>query len=592
MLAIRSFRKTRYYKNAMEQQLISSIAQATGLDQSIVEKSLGTPKQLSQGDFAFPCFIIGKNKGIDPHKAAHEVAAAIKLPENIEKFEVVGPYINFFRKRSHFVNAVLKDGLGIELSEEKQQQLSSQTLILEYSSPNIAKPFHVGHLRTTLIGHSLDKIYRFLGYNVISINHLGDWGTQFGFVYAGCELWGQPEEASIFELVELYIKATTLRKAQEAKEVPEEDKDKPDVNELAREYFRKLEAGDSDAIDFWEWCLDISMQYLNKLYARLGVHFDFNTGESFYRDKLKDIEELLKNSGVLENSKGSLGVDLGKELGFVRVFSDDGRSLYVTRDLATADYREKNFKPDKILYVVGDPQSLYFKQLIAVLKKINHPVADKMVHVSYGNVPGISTRASKGSQDRIWLDALINEAHERAKEAYLNQVEKRPEEVDEVLIAESVGLGAVFFNYLCRSNIKEFHFSWEEALNFQGDTGPYIQYALARLYSIERKAEEQGIAACKDFDASLLTDDASYKLVNLISRFIETVEKSAATYEPYYVANLVLDIARAFSEAYKSLRVIGQEKAIAEARLALFARTREVICNGLGMLGVPAVERM
>jgi arginyl-tRNA synthetase len=576
----------------MNSQLILSISQASGLGPEIVQKNLGSPKTLAQGDFAFPCFIIAKSKGIDPHKAALELSQALTLPGNIERFEVVGPYINFFRNKADLVNSVLKHGQGVLISEDSKLSLSKQTVIIEYSSPNIAKPFHVGHLRTTLIGHSLDKIYRFLGYNVISINHLGDWGTQFGFVYAGCQLWGQPKQATIFELVELYIKATTLRKAQEAKAVPAEDLTKPEVNELAKDYFRKLEANDSEAVEFWEWCLDISMQYLNQLYARLGVHFDFFTGESFYRDKLEAVESLLKQSGVLENSEGALGVDLGKDLGFVRVFSEDGRSLYITRDLATADYRVKTFNPEKILYVVGDPQRHYFKQLIAVLDKVNHPAAKKMTHVSYGNVPGISTRASKGAEDRIWLDALVNEAHARAKEAYQHQVEKRPAEVDETIVAESVGLGAVFFNYLCRSNAKEFNFSWEEALNFQGDTGPYIQYAVARLNSIIQKASEQGLSLNAEFDSSHLVDENAYRIIVQLSKFSEAVEKAAHTYEPYYIANLILDIARAFSEGYKSLRVLGQEKELAQARLALFIKTRDVLCNGLALLGVPSVDRM
>jgi arginyl-tRNA synthetase len=576
----------------MNSDLIHSISNASGLEPELVQKNLGTPKSLAQGDFAFPCFIIAKEQGIDPHKAAIELTKKIALPKNIERFEVVGPYINFFRNKADFINAVLNQAEGTDISDDYKAKLSKQTVIIEYSSPNIAKPFHVGHLRTTLIGHSLDKIYRFLGYNVISINHLGDWGTQFGFVFAGCQLWGQPQEASIFELVELYIKATTLRKAQEAGTVAAEDLDKPNVNELAREYFRKLEANDTEAVEFWEWCLDISMLYLNKLYSRLGVHFDFFTGESFYRDKLEAVESFLKQSGVLENSEGALGVDLGKELGFVRVFSEDGRSLYITRDLATADYRMKTFNPEKILYVVGDPQRHYFKQLIAVLDKVNHTAAKKMVHVAYGNVPGISTRASKGAEDRIWLDALVNEAHARAKEAYQLQVEKRPSEVDETIVAESVGLGAVFFNYLCRSNSKEFNFSWEEALNFQGDTGPYIQYAVARLNSIIHKAAEQGLEPASEIKAAELIDAEAYRLVVLLSKFTEAVEKAAQTYEPYCVANLVLDIARAFSEGYKTLRVLGQEKELAQARLGLFIKIREVLCKGLALLGVPSVDRM
>lgn len=576
----------------MHPELIKAISSASLLPEDLIAKTLMPAKQRSHGDISFPCFVIAKNLQVDPAKAAKDLAAKIVLPENIERFEILGPYINFFRKRSSFVSEVLNANKeGSEQLNIRQKRLE-QTVIIEYSSPNIAKPFHIGHLRTTLIGHSLDRIYRFLGYKVVSINHLGDWGTQFGFVFAGCQLWGRPEKATIFELVDIYIRATTLRKQQDQAEVPAEHKDKPEVNELAKEYFRKLESGDKEALEFWQWCLDISLDYLKKLYNRLGVHFDFYSGESFYRDKLNAVESDLRKSGALVDSEGALGVDLGKQLGFVRVFSEDGRSLYVTRDLATADYRHKTFNPEKVLYVVGAPQSLYFKQLIAILKKINHPIADKMVHVSYGNVPGISTRASKGSEDRIWLDALLNEAHERAAEAYQSLAEKRPAQVDQEVVAEAVGLGAVFFNYLSRTNIKEFHFNWEEALNFQGDTGPYIQYALARLNSIEEKAKEQGLVAAQSFDPEQLVDDEAFRIITILSQFSETLEKAAADYEPYHVANYILELARAVSEGYSKLRVIGQEKSLAEARLALFDATKKVLKTGLNLLGVPAIDRM
>lgn len=576
----------------MPSKLVKALSTASNLPEDLVARTLMPAKQRSHGDFSFPCFVIAKELKVDPVKAAESLATKVTLPENIERLEVLGPYINFFRKRSQFVaevlarpDADLKSGIAAE-------QQTAKTVIIEYSSPNIAKPFHIGHLRTTLIGHSLDRIYRYLGYNVVSINHLGDWGTQFGFVFAGCHLWGRPENATIFDLVEIYIRATTLRKQQDEGCVPSEHADKPEINELAKEYFRNLEAGQQDAVDFWQWCLDISLDYLKKLYARLGVHFDFYTGESFYRNKLESVEAQLRESGILVDSKGALGVDLGKKLGFVRVFSEDGRSLYITRDLATADYRLKTFNPDKVLYVVGAPQTLYFQQLIAILKKMNHPMAERMVHVSYGNVPGISTRASKGSTDRIWLDALLNEAHDRAKEAYQGQVEKRPSEVDETIVAESVGLGAVFFNYLSRTNVKEFHFSWEEALNFQGDTGPYVQYALARLNSIEDRAKAQGLVPAEKFNPEHLVDDDAYRIVCLLSQFTELVQKAAAEYEPYHVANFVLELARAVSEGYSKLRVLGQDRELAEARLALFAATKKTLKIGLALLGVPAIERM
>jgi arginyl-tRNA synthetase len=524
-----------------------------------------------------------------PPACAEELAKTLVLPAGIERSQVVGPYLNFFVERKTFAKEVLarilSGGSPLKVAAQKKK------FIVEYSSPNIAKPFHIGHLRTTLIGHSIDRILRSLGHEVISVNHLGDWGTQFGFVYAGCKLWGRPAEENIFELVDMYVRASALRRAQEEKTVPAEDLDKPDVNQMARDYFLKLEADDPEATEFWQWCLDISLKYLKDLYQRLGVHFDHYTGESFYRKKLGAVEKMLRESGILEDSRGALGVDLGKQLGFARVF---------TEDLATADYRHKTYAADKILYVVGAPQSQYFKQLIEIFKRMKHPVGDTMVHVSYGNVPGISTRKSSGKDDRIWLHSLLDEAHERALEAYRSQVVKKaddgttpvPAVADEETLAEAVGLGAIFFNYLCRTNVKEFNFSWEEALSFQGDTGPYVQYAVARINSIEAKAAQTGITPLATCDTSALTDDSAHQVMSLLSRFQDVVELSAEDYEPNHVASYVLDLAKSFSGAYRNLRVIGEPPEVAAARLTLFRAVKDTLKVGLGLIGVPVVERM
>lgn len=573
--------------------LIDALVNATSLPRDVLERILTRTKDLSLGDYALPCFPLAKEWKIAPPEAALKLKGQLTLPSGLERCEAVGPYLNFFLNKQALaretVSAVLSQGTKFGAGKH-----SDKTIVLDYSGPNIAKPFHVGHLRTTLIGLALDRIYRHLGYKVVSVNHLGDWGTQFGFVYAGWKVWGTPDHATMDDLLELYRRASGLRKAQDEKRIAPEDADKPEINSIARDYFSRLESGDEEATKFWRWCLDISMEYYLATYKRLGIEFDFYTGESFYRDQLEGIESRLRESGVLADSEGALGVELGKPLGFVRIFAEDGRSLYITRDLATADYRERTFHPWKILYVVGAPQQLHFKQLIAVLKQINHPVAEKMVHVSYGNVPGISTRNSKPGDDRFSLRALMDEAHERALTAYRTQVEKRPEGLDEEKVAEAVGLGAVFFNYLCRSNIKEFHFTWEEALNFQGDTGPYIQYALARLNSIEAKAREEGlmITPSSKIDYSLLAEPGTHELVSLLSQFPERLERSAADYEPHHVALYALDLARAFSANYRSLRVLGADRPVAEARLALFSAIKFVLYTGLTLIGVPPVDRM
>jgi len=571
----------------MREEIVEAIAEASGLEKEAVSRTLVRTQDLAHGDFAFPCFVLGKEWKIPPHECAMKLRGSLVLPEGVTRVESVGPYLNFFLERSALSRKVVGRILaaGFELGRGSHP---AETVIIEYSSPNIAKPLHLGHLRNISIGHSLDLIYRHLGYQVITIDHLGDWGTQFGFVYAGCELWGRPENPTIESLVGLYVRATALRKAQEESKVPPEDADKPDVNQMARDYFVRLEAGEESAETFWKWCRDISLDYFETVYSRLGVKFDHHLGESFYRSHLPGIEQWIRESGVLEESRGALGVNLGKELGFVRIFAEDGRSLYITRDMASERYRWDTFKPARILHVVGGEQRLYFRQFIEVMRRLGHPVADGMVHVWYGYVPGMKTRAG----NVIGLRDFLDEAHERALTAYREEVTKRPEGLDEEEIAEKVGIGATAFYFLSHSKEKDFNFSWREALNFQGDSGPYVQYALARLNSILARASEAGLEVRPDFNPEILKDDQAHALVSLLERFEEVLYKAVEENEPFNVAAFALDIARAFSSGYKILRVVGEEPETAHARLALFAATRYVLHVALTLIGVPPVERM
>lgn len=572
-------------------QLISAVtAAAPEFGAENVRAALVRSTDLRRADVALPCFLPAKNWRISPPEAAKRLAAALTLPASFSKVEIVGPYLNFFFDRPTLVKNTLPSLLGAGENVGRRPQRDEKILV-DYSHPNIAKEFHVGHLRTTLIGLSLVRIFSHLGYETIGINHLGDWGTQFGFVHAGCELWGRPADADVDSLVDVYIKASALRKAQDAGQVPAEDADKPNVNEMARDYFKRLEAGEAAAVEFWRWCLDISMRYFKTMYARLDITFDYYTGESFYQDKMAAVEEELRASGLLEESRGALGVDLGKELGFARIFTEDGRSLYITRDIAAAYYRHKTFNPQRILYVVAHAQSLHFKQLIGVLKRMQHPVAERMVHVAFGFVPGMKTRTGGAISLREYLD----EAHERALAAYRQEVTKRPEGLDEEKVAEAVAIGATYFYFLSHSNIKDFNFSWREALNFQGDSGAYVQYALARLYSIEAKARESGIELAASPEAlqfQLLVEDEAHELVVLLGQFDAVVDRAAAEYEPSHIAAYVLEIARAFARAYANLRVVGETRELALARLALFRATRLVLRQGLHLIGVPTIERM
>ncbi len=569
----------------MKKLLASILADATGLEESVVYKALSIPKTIEQGDIAFPCFLLAKSWKLSPDQCSAKLSSMITLPSTFARAECQGAYLNIFLNRETSTRDTTKSILSIQPIPERSNR---GTIAIDYSGPNISKPFHVGHLRTTVIGFSLYKLFSHLGFNVIGVNHLGDWGTQFGFVYAGCSLWGKPKD-DMNELVSRYVEANLLRKSQEAGG----ELDKPLVNDIARDYFIRLEAGDPEAVEFWKWNLDISKKYYEKTYARMGITFDSWNGESFYAQFFDQYITELRASGILEESRGAFGVDLGKDLGFARLLTEDGRTLYLTRDLITADYRENTYHPDRIIYVVGAPQALHFKQLREILRKMGRSVAEKIVHISYGHVPGISTRSLKTESGDISLDALLDEAQDRAKEAYESAVSKRPEDVDVEHVAQAVGLGAIYFNYLCRTNNKEFHFSWEEALNFKGDTGPYLMYAVARLHSIEEKAKAVGIEVNVDCDYSCLQETEAWELTSILRRFTEVLEKTAVDYEPCNICNYALDLAKSISRAYLKLRVVGEDNIeTARARLTLFVAAREVLTTSLNILGITPLKRM
>lgn len=570
----------------MHQGLIDAISTHTGVPKETIQKILTRPKDLTHGDYALPCFLIAKEWKIAPPAAAERLSRELPLPSGITRAVAAGPYLNFFQDQQATTAAVIRTILSAGAAVGSHPA-RNQTIVIDYSAPNIAKPFHVGHLRTTLIGLSLYRVLKHLGYNTVGVNHLGDWGTQFGVVWAGYQDAGAPKEYTVNDLVSFYIAANKKKKAQDDESV-EEDQGSDSVTGVARDYFLRLEADDAEALAFWRSCYDISLVYLKNFYRRLGIEFDSYQGESFYRSMIPDIEKKIQDSGILEDSRGALGVDLGEKLGFARIFTEDGRSLYITRDIACAYYRAETYQPERILYVVAAQQSLHFQQLFEIMRRMKHPVADRMVHVAFGFVPGMKTREGGA----ILLEDFLDEAHQRALSVYTEQVDSRPEGLDENAVAEAISVGAIYYYFLSHSNIKDFHFSWDQALNFQGDSGPYIQYALARLYSIAAKAADEGIELKEDFDASQLTEESVRELVTRLGQFNETLEKVASTYEPYYLAQLLLDVSRLFARAYRELRVVGQEKAVAEARLALFTATRHVLETGMTLLGMPPVQKM
>lgn len=571
----------------LQAEITDEIVNVTGLSKEKVAGLMTTPKDPAHGDLAFPCFEIAKHKSINPAEAAKFLCENIKCPIGISKASAIGPYANFTFDRK-VVGALILEEITRANGDICRGVIKEPApLILEYSSPNIAKTLHIGHLRNTLLGSSLEKILKYLGFNVVTVNHLGDWGTQFGIVYVGAEIFGKPVNPSVDALVDLYIKAAKIKKEQEEGKVSEENKSRPDVTKESRDYFLRLENKDQNARDFWKWCLDVSLNYFIEQYDRLGIRFDNYTGESFYEDMVPATETLLKDAGILENSEGALGVDLGKPDGFVRVFAEDGRSLYITRDIAAALYRYNNFKPHKILYVVGNQQALHFRQLKGLFKKMAHPVADLIVHVQYGFVPGMKTREGTG----ISLKGFLDEAQDKAQEAYNNEVKKKPDGVDEAQIARDISIGATYFYFLNQSAIKDLQFRWEEALSFTGDSGPYLQYAVARINGIESKAKEAGIFP-KLSAPEELANEYCWEIVRAMLKFPSALHRAAESYEPVALTTFALELAKAFARSYKNLRVLGEEKSKAETNLYLFCACRALLSTALRLIGVPVVDRM
>lgn len=577
-------------KKAIQSAIARSIAAASGLEATALEPLLERPKNAEFGDLAFPCFMLAKSWKLAPAACAEKLARELALPPSVESVTPTGPFLNFRFARGPFIAGAVRDALRKSFLERAgAPEIAREKIVLEYSSPNIAKPFHVGHLRATLLGNSLDRIYRRLQYPTVTVNHLGDWGTQFGFVWAGCELWGKPESPSVKTLVELYKKATSLKEQQEKGTVQPEWQSLPDVNSMARGFFLDLEEGKGYAVEFWKWCSEISLRYLRATYDRLGVHFDHYTGESFYSDKLDGVRKELEDAGLLKESDGAFGVDLGEKLGFARILTPDGRSLYLTRDLATAEYRAATFHFTKALYVVGTPQTLHFQQIKGVLAALGHEYAERIEHVAFGHVMGMKTR---GGGEIVELNEFLDEAYERALAAYREQVSKRPEGLDESTVAEAVALAAIIFSNLARSRLKDVHFSWEHALAFQGDSGPYLLYAHARMNGIRERAQENGIVADASKLESLVQEESAFLLAAALAELPEILRKTIEENEPAYLASFALEVAKAFSKAYNELKVVGEESSLAGARLALFEATREVLAESISLLGMKVIDRM
>lgn len=558
-----------------QKEAVKLVVGATGLQQSEVIARMTVPPKPDLGDFAFPCFSLAKHFRNSPVNIAADLAAKIKPHcERIASVNHSGPYLNFWVDKRRFTHEVLCQVFAHGPDYGSADQGQGKTICIDYSSPNIAKPFHVGHLRTTIIGACLYRVYQKLGYRVVGINHLGDWGTQFGKMMVAIQRFGKPTDVNDLDaLNKLYVRF-------HAEETPE-------LTAVARENFHRLEAGDPEIKAIWQAIRDTSLDYYKKVYARIGVSFDSFTGESFYNDKMDAVIDDARYKKVLLTSKGALIIDLEDEgihtpalLG-----KADGTTLYLTRDIAAAVYRKKTYDFHKMLYVVGVEQNLHFNQLFACLKRLGHGWAEDCAHVNFGKVPGLSTRAGNA----IDLESVFDEAARRIRDYMRDNEDSRPEIEDPLYVSEQVGKAAIFFSFLSRQRIKDYPFDWDRVCSFEGDTGPYLMNAYARIAGIIRKC---GVEINPEVDAGLLVEPEAQNLVSLVSRFPFVIRSVTRNYEPHLLATFLLELSRGVHSVYKALRVKGEASALAEARLLLFFTVKTVLGEGMRLLGITPLEKM
>lgn len=545
------------------------------LDQETIYNLLETPKNSDMGDVAFPAFSLAKVLRKAPQMIASELAEKIDAAQ-YEKVMAVGPYINFFLDKSSISKEVLEAVIKEKANYGQQHIGDGQNVTLDMSSPNIAKPFSVGHLRSTVIADAIGHIYSKLGYNSIRINHLGDWGKQFGMLIVAYKLWGDRatiEANPIDELLKLYVRINA------------EAEENPELDEQARQWFKKLEDGDKEAWDLWQWFRDESLVEFNRIYDKLDVSFDHFHGEAFYNDKMDEGIQILEDKKLLKESKGAQIVDLEKyNLPPALIKKSDGATLYITRDMATAMYRQRTFNFVKNIYVVGQEQSHHFKQLKAVLKEMGFDWSDDMIHVSFGLVTKNKKKLSTRKGNIIRLEPTLDEAVSRA----LTQIEaKNPDLENKEDVAHAVGVGAVKFYDLKTDRDNGYDFDLEAMVSFEGETGPYVQYTYARIQSILRKAD----FTPNEETPYSLNDAESWEIIKLLQGFVANIERAAEKYDPSIIAKFAIQLAQSFNRYYAHTRILDESEE-RDSRLALCYATAVVLKESLRLLGVQAPEKM
>lgn len=560
----------------IKKSIAQSAALATGLAVGDVLGMLEMPPDPEMGDAALPCFRLAKQLRLSPQKIAADLAEKIGMPAGVSRVELKGAYVNFFFDRKEYAQITLNAALATDTWGACNQG-QGRVIVIDYSSVNIAKPFHIGHLSSTAIGSALYKIYAYLGYRPVGINHLGDWGTQFGKLITAYKLWGNDEEIardSVAAMLRLYVR------------FHEEAKKDESFNELGRAWFKKIEEGDGEALRIFGWFSELTLREAKRVYDMLGIEFDHYTGESFYNDKMEPVVAELRDKKLLDLDEGAFIVRLDEyKLPPCIILKKDGATLYSTRDLAAAEYRKKTFDFFKALYVVAYQQSLHFKQVFAVLEKMGKPWAHNCEHVAFGMVSLEDGTLSTRSGNVILLEDVLNRSIEKTL-ATIN--EKNPQLENKEEVARQVGIGAVLYSTLSAGRIKDISFNFERVLNYDGETGPYVQYTHARASSVLRKFE----GADGPGDYAALTNDDAFAIIKQIAEFPSAVLAAADKNEPSVITRHITLLAQYFNKYYYEYRIMDADEAQTRARVRMTRAVQATIRAGLGLLGIAAPERM
>lgn len=561
----------------MKNQIVNLLSQNIEvLTSEEISQLIEIPPKPEMGDFAFPCFRLAKSYHKAPPMIAQDLKESIGDQAFLSEIKVVGGYLNFYVDKAQYAQQII-DKYNNATDYGCSDQGKDKTICIDYSSPNVAKNFHVGHLRTTIIGNSLYKIFSKLGYKVVRINHLGDWGTQFGKLIVAYKKWGSREaveEKGIEELMDIYVKF-------------HEEAEKDDsLNDEARAWFLKMEQGNEEALEIWQWFRDISLKEFMRVYNILGMKFDSFAGESFYRDKTADVIKRLTDDGLLKESQGAMIVPLDEyDMPPCIVAKKDGSSIYATRDLAAILYRKATYNFDRCLYVTGLEQKLHFAQVFKVIELMGNDYAKNLVHIPYGLVSLKSGKISSRKGNVIFAEDLLRESINKTTSII---EEKNPDIPDKEEVAKQVGIGAIIFNDLYNQRIKDVIFDWNKLLNFDGETGPYVQYTYARASSVLRKIGE----VPDTIDYTLLTDEASIGLLKEIERYPQVIKDAAERYEPSVIARYSIDLAHAFNKFYHECQINVEDETTKYTRTNVVKIARYIIKDALSLLGIQCPEQM